>query len=82
MLFVVINSSNYAEQYFIFTGISEIFYVYLQLTFFVSNQITLLMLLYHSLIFLSSGLYKSEYKKLQFHAIENRIGSEKRIIKN
>nr|YP_009495398.1 Sec-independent protein translocase [Cylindrotheca closterium]AWQ64045.1 Sec-independent protein translocase [Cylindrotheca closterium] len=66
ILFVMINSSNYAEQYFIFTDISEIFYVYLELTFFVSNQITLLMLLYHSLIFLSSGLYKSEYKKLQF----------------
>ena len=63
---MLIDSSNSAEQYFIFTDISEIFYVYLQLTFFVSNQITLLMLLYHSIIFLSSGLYKSEYEKLQF----------------
>ena len=63
---MLIDSSNHAEQYFIFTDISEIFYVYLQLTFFVSNQITLLMLLYHSIIFLSSGLYKSEYEKLQF----------------
>jgi len=66
LLFILIDSSNYAEQYFIFTDISEVFYVYLQLTFFVSNQITLLMLLYHSIIFLSSGLYKSEYEKLQF----------------
>ena len=66
ILFMLIDSSNHAEQYFIFTDISEIFYVYLQLTFFVSNQITLLMLLYHSIIFLSSGLYKSEYEKLQF----------------
>ena len=66
ILFILIDSSNYAEQYFIFTDIREIFYVYLQLTFFVSNQITLLMLLYHSIIFLSSGLYKSEYEKLQF----------------
>ena len=66
ILFILIDSSNYAEQYFIFTDISEIFYVYLQLTFFVSNQITLLMLLYHSIVFLSSGLYKSEYEKLQF----------------
>ena len=63
---MLIDSSNYAEQYFIFTDISEIFYVYLQLTFFVSNQVTLLMLLYHSIIFLSSGLYESEYEKLQF----------------
>nr|YP_009829237.1 Sec-independent protein translocase [Codium fragile]QJC59755.1 Sec-independent protein translocase [Codium fragile] len=66
VLFIVIDLSNYAEQYFIFTDISEIFYVYLQLTFFVSNQITLLMLLYHILLFLSSGLYRSEYEKLQF----------------
>lgn len=66
ILFVVIDSSNYSQQYFIFTDISEIFYVYLQLTFFIANQITLTMLLYHSLIFLSSGLYKSEYEKLQF----------------
>ena len=66
ILFMLIDSSNYAEQYFIFTDISEIFYVYLQLTFFVSNQVTLMMLFYHSIIFLSSGLYKSEYEKLQF----------------
>ena len=66
VLFALINSSNYAEQYFIFTDIGEIFYVYLQLTFFISNQVTLLLLLYHCLIFLSSGLYKSEYEKLQF----------------
>jgi len=66
ILFLLINSSDYAEQYFIFTDISEIFYVYLQLTFFISNQTVLLMLIYHSLIFLSSGLYKSEYEKLQF----------------
>ena len=66
LLFILINSSSYTEQYFIFTDISEIFYVYLQLTVFVSNQVTLLMLLYHNIIFLSSGLYKSEYEKLQF----------------
>ena len=63
---MLIDSSNHAEQYFIFTDISEIFYVYLQLTFFISNQITLLMLLHHGIIFLSSGLYRSEYEKLQF----------------
>ena len=65
ILFILINSSNYAEKYFIFTDIGEIFYVYLQLTFFISNQMTLLMVFYHSLIFLSSGLYESEYEKLQ-----------------
>ena len=53
------------EPYFIFTDISEIFYVYVQLTFFISNQIAVIMIFYHSLLFLSSGLYHFEYKKLQ-----------------
>ena len=66
LLFTLLHSSNCAEQYFIFTNISEIFYVYLQLTFFFSNQITLLMLFYHSILFLSSGLYKFEYERLRF----------------
>ena len=66
MLFVLINSSNYAEQHFIFTDIGEIFYVYLQLTFLITNQITLILLFYHGVIFLASGLYRSEYEKLQF----------------
>ena len=66
LLFILVNSNNYTEQYFIFTDIGEIFYVYLQLIFFISNQMTLAMLLYHSIIFLSSGLYEFEYKKLQF----------------
>lgn len=66
VLFILVNSSNHTEQHFIFTDIGEIFYVYLKLIFFVSNQITLSMLLYHSIVFLSSGLYEFEYKKLQF----------------
>ena len=71
ILFLLIDSSSYFqtlnnEPYFIFTDVSEIFYVYLQLTFFIANQIAIIMLIYHSLLFLSSGLYKVEYKKLQF----------------
>ena len=66
ILFVLINSSHPVEQYFIFTDIGEIFYMYLQLTLFISNQIISIMLCYHSIIFLSSGLYKSEYERLQF----------------
>ena len=71
ILFLLIDSSSYLqtlneEPYFIFTDISEIFYVYLQLTFFISNQIAIVMLFYHTLLFLSSGLYQFEYKKLQF----------------
>lgn len=71
ILFLLIKPSNYLQMandkpYFIFTDISEVFYVYLQLTFFVSNQVAIAMLFYHALLFLSSGLYKFEYKKLQF----------------
>lgn len=70
ILFLLIKPSNYLEMtsdnpYFIFTDISEIFYVYLHLTFFISNQIAIAMLFYHILLFLSSGLYKFEYEKLQ-----------------
>ena len=66
ILFMLVSSSNYAEQYFIFTDVGEIFHVYLRLVFFVSNQVTLSMLFYHTIIFLSSGLYKLEYERLQF----------------
>lgn len=71
ILFTLVDSNNSfcilnKEPYFIFTDISEIFYVYLQLTFFISNQISIIMLFYHTLLFLSSGLYSFEYKRLQF----------------
>jgi Sec-independent protein secretion pathway component TatC len=68
LLFMLINSTQnllLASSYFIFTDVSEIFYVYMQLTFFISNQITVLMFFYHLLIFLALGLYKFEFNKLK-----------------
>jgi len=70
LLFVFINSNKYYNElnslpYFIFTDVGEVFYVYLQLIFFIANQITILMLFYHSLMFLTLGLYHSEYTRLQ-----------------
>jgi sec-independent protein translocase protein TatC len=70
LLFVFINSNKCyiktnAAPYFIFTNVNEVFYVYLYLVFFITNQVTILMLFYHSLIFLTLGLYKLEYKQLQ-----------------
>lgn len=70
LLFIFINSNKYYNElnnlsYFIFTNVGEIFYVYLQLVFFVANQITVCMLLYHCLMFLALGLYNSEYIQLQ-----------------
>lgn len=71
LLFVFVNSNKYytelhTTQYFIFTDVGEVFYVYLSLMFFITNQITILMLFYHSLMFLTLGLYQSEYIQLQY----------------
>lgn len=71
LLFLVMNSNyklmnNHKQLYFIFTDISEIFYVNLSIIFFISNQIGLILMLYHLLIFLSFGLYKTELLKSKF----------------
>lgn len=70
LLFVFINSNKYytklvTTQYFIFTDVGEIFYVYLYLVFFIANQITIIMSFYHSLMFITLGLYQSEYLQLK-----------------
>ena len=52
--------------YFIFTDVSEIFYVYMTLIFFVANQVLFLYFCYSVLVFISSGLYRSEYSYLVF----------------
>jgi sec-independent protein translocase protein TatC len=69
LLFMLINSTKNllgASSYFIFTDVSEIFYVYIQLTFFISNQVTVLMFFYHLLVFLALGLYQFEFNELKF----------------
>lgn len=70
LLFSFIDSNKYYDSfknapYFIFTNVDEIFYVYLHLIIFITNQITGLILLYHILMFLTLGLYYSEYLKLR-----------------
>lgn len=65
LLFLIINS-NYTQFYFIFTNISEIFFVNLNIVFFISNQICLIFIFYHLLIFLSLGLYKTELLEFKF----------------
>ena len=70
LLFTFIDSNKYYNNannmpYFIFTNVDEVFYVYLRLVFFVANQITILTLLYHGLMFLTLGLYYSEYAQLK-----------------
>ena len=71
LLFLLINSNsnitnNHKHFYFIFTNISEIFYVKINIIFFISNQICLCFIFYHLLIFVSLGLYKTELLKFKF----------------
>lgn len=70
LLFVLINSNNsvlgaYEKPYFIFTNITEMFYVYIELSLFISNQIAILVLFYQTLMFLSLGLYTFEFLRLK-----------------
>ena len=70
ILFILINSSNLfinsnEKPYFIFTNVTEVFHVYFELILFISNQITVIMLMYQILMFLSLGLYKFELKRIK-----------------
>ena len=70
LLFTFVSSNKYHTDlsvvpYFIFTDVSEVFYVYLDLVLFITNQLTILMLFYHSLMFITLGLYQSEYIQFQ-----------------
>lgn len=70
ILFLLISSNkSFLElndkPYFIVTNITEIFYVYFEIAIFISNQITIIMLIYQGFMFLSSGLYKFEFTKLK-----------------
>ena len=51
--------------YFLTTDVAEVFVAYLQLSFYIANQITLIFLWCHSFFFLSAGLYKFEYAYLK-----------------
>lgn len=71
ILFLLVSFTNLTvlsnfKPYFIFTNVTEIFSVYTQLIFFIANQIFIINIFYHILMFLSLGLYKYEYKNLKF----------------
>ena len=70
ILFLLINSNNSflelsTKPYFIFTNVTEVFYVYFDLILFISNQIFTILLFYQFFMFLSLGLYKFELLKLK-----------------
>lgn len=64
LLFSVIKNIETlsGKTYLIFTDITEIFYVYLQLIIFISNQISFIFIIYHLLTFLALGFFKHELK--------------------
>lgn len=71
LIFVVIDTTDYigflkTNPYFVFSNVTDILNSYIQIIFFVSNQICFFVVLYHLCLFLTPGLYSSEYKNFIF----------------
>nr|BBC77616.1 Sec-independent protein translocase component TatC [Nitzschia sp. PL1-4] len=71
ILFTLIDLNNSfvtisTKPYFIFTNVTEIFSVYIELSIFLANQLTLAIIAYQILMFFSLGLYQKEFNKLKF----------------
>ena len=58
---LMFKSGTSAALYFIFTNVTEILSVYIQLIIFLCVQVSFLYAIYHCFVFLSSALFKSEY---------------------
>merc|ERR1712076_24073 len=56
---------NNKFHYFIFTSITELFTIYIDLVFFVANLILYFQINYHLICFLINGLYLNEYSYLK-----------------
>ena len=65
VLFDILNQNNLTENYFIFTNVTEILMVYLDVIFFFGYQTLYLYLIYHSFIFLTPAFFKTEYFRLK-----------------
>ena len=61
----IIKNHKFGSTYLISTNITEVFSAYLKLSYFISIQFTLIIILYQITVFLSPGLYVNEYKKLK-----------------
>lgn len=68
ILIVISNPvlSNEILNYFIFTSITDLFLIYIILSFFIAKQITYFIFVYHTICFLSAGLYRTEYLLLKY----------------
>ena len=60
-----IYQSSATIHYFITTQLTEIFYVYIDTSVFIANQLTFLAAVHTTALFLAPGLYESEMNKLR-----------------
>lgn len=58
---VLKTENDFSFLYFIFTNVTEIFSVYIQIILFISLQVTFIFLIYHVFIFLSPAFFETEY---------------------
>jgi Sec-independent protein secretion pathway component TatC len=56
-----LKSNNNYLLYFLTTDVAEVFIAYIQLSYYVANQITMIFICCQIFIFLSAGLYVFEY---------------------
>ena len=69
----LINSKTDNEIYFIATNLTEILSTYIKLSYFIANVVTLIVAIYHLLVFLSPGLYKREHFNLKHAAVKSTL---------
>ena len=70
LLFLFVKLNIKAEKitsfYFITTNLTDVLNTYLNISYFVSTQITFVIILYQCMLFISAGLFVTEYKKIKF----------------
>nr|YP_009329928.1 Sec-independent protein translocase component tatC [Didymosphenia geminata]API83119.1 Sec-independent protein translocase component tatC [Didymosphenia geminata] len=67
LLFIIIKPNSFYNiiktvPYYIFTDITDILFIYIELEIFVCSQVLLIILIYHSFIFFSDSLFINEYR--------------------
>ena len=65
--------NNNILNYFIFTSISDLFFIYLKLAASFSNYLIYFVISYHLICFLKPGLYKKEFLSIKFYFQVNFI---------
>ena len=68
ILIIILNPvlTNEVLNYFIFTSMTDLFLIYILLSFFIAKQIIYFIFFYHIICFLSAGLYRTEFIYLKY----------------